>query len=186
MSSTNASSAQFQSILDAAFDSYAKKTGIELTKHPSADKLQDCHSPEDVIKLLLEREAAFKDHRDKYRQLIDCLRPVVKVVHGFSRFLGEASGLVPLPLTKAIFVSVDVLLSAANGVSASYDALTDLFECVSNFLDRLHIYTKISLSLTMSNIIVRIMVEVLSVFALATKQINQGRFKIRKAITWRE
>jgi hypothetical protein len=61
-------------------------------------------------------------------------------------------------------------------VSASYDALTDLFECVSNFLSRLHIYTKIPLSPTMSSIIVRIMVEVLSVFALATKQIDQGRF----------
>jgi len=94
MSSTTASSTKFQSILYAAFDSYVKQTGIDLAKHPSADNLQDCHSPEDVTKLLLEREAAFKDHRDKYRQLVDCLRPVVKVVHGFSGFLSEASGLV--------------------------------------------------------------------------------------------
>jgi len=63
------------------------------------------------------------------------------------------------------------------GVSASYDALTDLFQCVSNFLGRLHIYTEqIPLSPAMSDIIVRILVEVLSVFSLATKQINQGRF----------
>ena len=62
-------------------------------------------------------------------------------------------------------------------MSASYDALTDVFECVSNFLRRLHIYTEeIPLSPAMSDIIVQILVEVLSVFALATKQINQGRF----------
>src|SRR5260221_14412821 len=65
---------------------------------------------------------------------------------------------------------------AAAGVTASYDALADLFECVANFLRRLHIYTKkISLSPTMSDVMVKIMVEVLSVLSLATKQINQGR-----------
>jgi len=69
------------------------------------------------------------------------------------------------------------LQQAAIGVSASYDALADLFECVSNFLRRFQIYVeKVSLSPAMSDIVVKIMVEVLSVLALATKQINQGRF----------
>ena len=66
---------------------------------------------------------------------------------------------------------------AALGVSASYDALLDLFECVGSFLTRLHIYTeKIPFSPTMAHVIVNIMTEVLSVLALATKQIEQGRF----------
>jgi hypothetical protein len=69
---------------------------------------------------------------------------------------------------------------AATGVTASYDALADLFECVANFLRRFHIYTeKISSSQTMSDIMVKILVEVLSVLALATKQIKQGRFSKR-------
>ena len=69
------------------------------------------------------------------------------------------------------------LLQAAIGVSASYDALADLFECVSNFLRRVQIYAeKVSLSPAMSDIVVKIMVELLSVLALSTKQINQGRF----------
>ena len=62
------------------------------------------------------------------------------------------------------------------GVSASYDALVDLFDCVGNFLRRLHIYTeKVPLAPAMSDILMKIMVEVLGVFALATKQIKQGR-----------
>jgi hypothetical protein len=74
------------------------------------------------------------------------------------------------------FLCDTLLRQAAIGVSASYDALADLFECVANFLRRLHIYTeKISLSPTMSDIMIKIMVEVLSVLALATKQIKQGR-----------
>jgi hypothetical protein len=96
MSSTTTSSANFQSILDAALDSYTKQTGIDLTKHPSVDKLQNCRSPDDVLHILSEGESAFKDYRDQHRKLIDRLRPVVQVVHAFSAVLGEAVGLVRL------------------------------------------------------------------------------------------
>jgi fungal STAND N-terminal Goodbye domain len=92
--SSIATSSNFQSILDAALDNYVKQTGIDLTKHPSADQFQDCHSPDDVFRLLLHREKEFKDYRDKYRALIDRLSPVVKVVHVFSNILGDAAGLV--------------------------------------------------------------------------------------------
>lgn len=131
MSSTIVPSANFQPILDAALDSYAKQTGIDLRKHPSADKLQSCATSEDVLGLLQDREIAFKDYRDKHRKLINCLRPVVQIVQAFSGALGEVAGLVShrdlihLDLilfsyfshqvsfqpAKAIFVSVDVLLA---------------------------------------------------------------------------
>ena len=64
---------------------------------------------------------------------------------------------------------------AADGVSASYDALLELFECIGSFLKRLEIYTKISLSPLMTEIIVKIMVELLSILTQAKKQIKQGR-----------
>ena len=94
MSSAIASSANFQSILNAALDSYAKQTGIDLTRHPSADKLQNCRSPDDVLRILLERESAFKDYRDKYRNLIDRVRPIVQVLHAVSAAFSEVAGLV--------------------------------------------------------------------------------------------
>lgn len=69
-----------------------------------------------------------------------------------------------------------ILLQAAIGISTSYDALLDLFESVSNLLKRLHIYTeRIPLSPTVSDIVVKILAEVIAVLALATKQIKQGR-----------
>lgn len=52
----------------------------------------------------------------------------------------------------------------------------DLFECLGNFLKRLEIYTTIPPTPMMTTIIVRILVELLSVLALATKQVKQGRF----------
>ncbi|KAH9967917.1 Spc7 kinetochore protein-domain-containing protein [Russula dissimulans] len=185
MSST-ASSANFRSIFDVALDNYIKQTGIDLTRHSSAHKLQNCHSTEDILQLLLERETAFKEYRDKYRRLIDSLRPVVQVVHIFSGTLSKAANLVPFPPTKAIFAGIDILLSAVISITTSYDALIQLFESVANFLRRLHIYTQIPLSPTTFDVLVRIMGEILSVLALATRQINEGRFKIHQDITWRE
>jgi hypothetical protein len=68
---------------------------------------------------------------------------------------------------------------AASGITTSYDALIELFESVANFLKRLHIYTEIPFTSSMTGIVVKILVEVLSILALATKQIKQGRFSKR-------
>jgi hypothetical protein len=65
---------------------------------------------------------------------------------------------------------------AASGVSSSYEALLDLFQCLGSFLRRLDIYTRIPPTPIMTDIIVKIMAELLSVLALATNQIKQGRF----------
>ncbi len=64
---------------------------------------------------------------------------------------------------------------AASGVSSSYDSLVDLFECLGNFLKRLEIYTEIPFTPLMTDIIVKILVELLSVLGQATKQVQQGR-----------
>jgi hypothetical protein len=52
----------------------------------------------------------------------------------------------------------------------------DLFECLGNFLKRLEVYTTTPPTPMMMDLIIKIMVELLSVLALATKQIKQGRF----------
>ena len=59
-------------------------------------------------------------------------------------------------------------------MSASYDALLDLFESICSFLQRLDIYTKVQ-PMTMSEIIVKILVELIHTLAVATKQIRQGK-----------
>ncbi len=102
---------------------------------------------------------------------------------------------VPFQPAKVIFVGMDVLLAvrmpcqsptsrshyiwmlqAASGVSSSYDALVDLFDCVGNFLKCLRIHTNLPLTPSMMEISVKVMVDLLSVLALATKQIKLGRF----------
>ena len=87
-------STSFQPLLDVAFADYAKQIGIDPATHPFADRLQTCHSPDDVLKLLEDKAKEFKEYREGNRKLIDCLKPVVDVIHAFSGVLGEAVSLV--------------------------------------------------------------------------------------------
>jgi hypothetical protein len=62
---------------------------------------------------------------------------------------------------------------AAKRVSDDYDALIELFEHFERYLRRLQVFTTISPAL--EKILVEIMVELLGVLALTTRQINKGR-----------
>ena len=59
---------------------------------------------------------------------------------------------------------------------ASYDAMVDLFASFDNFLSRLSIYAGIPPTPALANVLVKIIVELLSMLTLATKQVKQGRF----------
>ena len=62
-------------------------------------------------------------------------------------------------------------------VSASYDAIVELFQNMSSFLERLEIYIKIPLSKSMAlaEIIIKILVTMISTLAVATNEVKQGR-----------
>ena len=64
---------------------------------------------------------------------------------------------------------------AAKAVSEAQEALIDIFERIENFFKRLEIYTEVRPSAAITDIIVKIMVEVLNILGIATKEIKQGR-----------
>ena len=61
-------------------------------------------------------------------------------------------------------------------MTSSYDALLDLFECLGDFLKRLEVYVAIPATPMMTDLVIKIITELLSVLALTTKEIKQGRF----------
>ena len=87
-------STSIRPILDAALADYTKQVGIDPAKHPFADQLHICHSPDDILMLLESKANEFKDYREGRRKLIDCIKPVVNVIHAFSDVLGEVVSLV--------------------------------------------------------------------------------------------
>jgi len=59
---------------------------------------------------------------------------------------------------------------------ASYDTLVELFASFENFLSRLRIYTGIPPTPVLTEVLVKIIAELLYTLALATKHVKRGRF----------
>ena len=96
---------------------------------------------------------------------------------------------------KVVFAGVGVLLSvrilldntrgsskhpfyiyqAAKDVQKSHDTLFDIFGRIESFFRRLEVYTQVRPTTEMMDTIIRIMVEVLTILGIATKEMKQGR-----------
>ncbi|KAH9046635.1 hypothetical protein EDB84DRAFT_1674021 [Lactarius hengduanensis] len=150
-------SSRFQAIFQAALKSYQKQTKKDLVAHPLASQLRSCDSTSAILAVLQNQ----------------WLIPTVNVLYAFSAAVSEGAGLVFSP-AKAIFAGIGVFLLAAKGVATSKDALAELFERIGYFFNRLETYTEVTPTVAMTNIITEIMVEVLTIFAIATKELRRG------------
>jgi hypothetical protein len=68
-----------------------------------------------------------------------------------------------------------VVLQAAKDASARQDKHIKLFNRIERFFRRLEIYTGITPTTAMTDIVIEIMVEVLTILAIATKEMRRGR-----------
>ncbi|KAH9073597.1 hypothetical protein EDB83DRAFT_84335 [Lactarius deliciosus] len=174
--SASSSSSNFQSIFNAALKAYEKKTKKDLLAHPLAAQLQGCNSPADILLVLQDKVNELDQSRSVDERLSRWLNPTIEVLYAFFATLGEGVGLVFSP-AKVIFAGAGVLLLAAKDVEAGHDALVDLFERIENFFKRLESYTSVRPTDVMTDMIIKIMIEVLNIFAIATKEMKQSRAK---------
>ncbi|KAH9012106.1 hypothetical protein EDB84DRAFT_979410 [Lactarius hengduanensis] len=176
MSQTPSSSSDLQAIFNASIQEYQKKTKKDLLLHPLMGQLQTCNSPADILAVLRTQVQQFEQSTSSDNKLTKWLIPTVNVLNAFSGALGGGVGLVFSP-AKVIFAGAGVLLLAAKDVAASQDALIDIFERIESFFRRLEEYSEVPTTEAMKDIIVKIMVEVLGIFGIVTKEMKQGRTK---------
>ncbi|KAH9999583.1 hypothetical protein BJV74DRAFT_986494 [Russula compacta] len=155
------SSSNFQSVLTTALDAYEKKTKNKLLTHPLIAQLQSCDSPSAILAVLEDIIHQFDKRRSSDQRLANWLNPTVNVVYAFSATLSAGVSLVESqPVIRPYFLQHKSYLL----VSASFSW-------------RLETYTEVSPTPAMTDMILKIMVEVLSIFAIATKDIRQRRSK---------
>ncbi|KAH9018462.1 hypothetical protein EDB84DRAFT_1581534, partial [Lactarius hengduanensis] len=173
---TAAASSRFQDIFNAAMKSYQKQTKKDLIAHPLASQLQSCDATSAILAVLQDQVQEFDQAHSGDERLIKWLIPTVNVLYAFSAAVSEGVGLVFSP-AKVIFAGIGVLLLAAKDVAASKDTLAELFERIGFFFNRLESYTEVTPTAAMTNIITKIMVEVLMIFGIATKELRRGSAK---------
>ncbi|KAF8469892.1 hypothetical protein DFH94DRAFT_812381 [Russula ochroleuca] len=172
------SSSSFQLIINNALKAYEKRTKNDLLAHPLAAQIQACDSLTAILTVLQQQIQGLDQPRsdDRWTKWLD---PTVNVLFAFSATLGAGVSLA-FPPANAIFTGIGVLLSisqTAKDVQASKDTIMDIFERIEMFFRRLEIYTDVPPTAQMMDTIVRIMVEVLLILGIATKEIKQGRLK---------
>ncbi|EMD34291.1 hypothetical protein CERSUDRAFT_125476 [Gelatoporia subvermispora B] len=163
-----------------ALNEYTGQTGADLTTDPLMIRLNECDKVEEIMDILQERTKAFGEFRngDAKVQLLRTLSPIVTAVLalGPSETLGEGFSVV-CPPANAIVGAIAVLLKATKDVSTSYDSLVELLNGISKFLERLALYGRMSLTVPMREILIKTLATVISILALATKEVELGRLK---------
>ncbi|KAN0113422.1 hypothetical protein V8E52_007703, partial [Russula decolorans] len=173
----NLPSVQFPEIFEAALEEYKEKTKNDIKSDLLFAKLQDCNSSDAVLDVLEEKARALKrlQRGDWKHELMGSLKPIVETLFRLSNEDVVKDGIVSIfPPAKAIFTGIGLLLDAAKRLRSDYDALIELFEHFERYLRRLQVFTTVPLAL--GEILVKIMVELLGVLALTTRQINKGQF----------
>ncbi|KAF8263828.1 hypothetical protein EI94DRAFT_1806664 [Lactarius quietus] len=148
----------------------------DLLTHPLATQLQSCKSSSDILAVLHDKVNEFNKSRGNNEKLSSWLNPTINILYTFSATLGQGVGLIFSP-ANLVSEGIGVLLLAAKDVDASEEALADLFERIENFFRRLESYTGVPPTDAMTDMTVNIMVEILNIFAIATKEMMQGRAK---------
>ncbi|KAH9010288.1 hypothetical protein EDB84DRAFT_1570636 [Lactarius hengduanensis] len=166
----------FQSILDKALIEYKTKTRKDLITHPLADQIKSCDSPGAILAVLQEKANKLKRSQNGDERLTKWLTPTVNILTAFSSTLGEGVSTV-FPPTKIIFSAIGILLVAAKDTAASRDVLIELFDKIESFFVRIQTYTEVPPTTEMINVMGKIMAEVLSILAIMTKEMKQGRTK---------
>ncbi|KAH8984888.1 hypothetical protein EDB86DRAFT_2810520, partial [Lactarius hatsudake] len=164
----------FGTIFGAALEAHKKQTKKDVTFHPLATQLQSCDTPSAILAILRAQVQAFDQSQSADEKLTKWLDPTVNVLYAFSATLGEGVGLA-FPPAKTIFTGIGVLLQAVKDVRASQNALVDLFGRMEYFFKRLEKYIDVRPTAAMTDIIVKIMVELISILGMVTKEIRQGR-----------
>ena len=67
------------------------------------------------------------------------------------------------------------MYQVAKGVEAGGGAIVDVLESVKRLFRHLDIYTRIPHSLALDEMVIKIVMEMLSILALATKQLTRGQ-----------
>ena len=153
---------------------YADVTGMSPldATFPRLDSLKD-------LRVQLEAEENhFSDFRNKKRRLFGAIQNIVAPFEKFGTLVG---GIVAptFPPAPSIMGAILLLVQAGRGVSAALDSVMDLFDDLGLFARRLDLYEKVSLTIGMKEIIVRVFVVVLKTCAFSRKLVRRGVLKGR-------
>ncbi|KAI0269073.1 hypothetical protein BGY98DRAFT_1101257 [Russula aff. rugulosa BPL654] len=158
------------SLFNNALKAYEKRTKKDLLAHPLAADLQNCNSPTNILAILHKQVQGLDQSMSSDDRWTKWLDPTVHVLYMLSETLGKGISLVFSPG------------KAAKNTRKSHETLIEIFGRIESFFRRLSIYTQVPSTPEMLDTIIQIMVEVLTILGIATKEMKQGRLIWKRLI----
>lgn len=163
---------QFADVLKSAAKVYKDSTGETLESFMTPPM----RTVDDLERELSRRNGTFAAFRAKRRTLFDALVVVLKPVEVAGHIVASAASDAFAP-AQNIYAAVMYLVNAARNVSATYDAILELFAQLADFTPRLEAYVKHRMSPGLLRKLASILATIFEVFVLATREIRAGRIK---------
>jgi len=152
---------------------YKKPTKHDLASHPLTAELHSRDSPSAIIAVLRTQA---DPSQNPHGRLIGWLVTTVPVLHAFSATLGN--GVEPIfPPSNAIFSGIGVLLQATKDVRSAEDVLVGLFDRIEMIFQPLVAYTGIRPTAAMADIVAKIVVNVLYILGIVTKEVGRDEWR---------
>ena len=85
-------SSHLRVLFDVALDDYKQQTGIELAKHPLAERLQGGNTVDSVTAILHEQAQDFKEFREKDK-VLKPLKKILTILHRLSSVVDLGLGI---------------------------------------------------------------------------------------------
>lgn len=186
-------SSYLRAILESAYRDYEIRTGMTLAAQPFVQQLEYYPSAKSMTSLLQGHIPTFCDSWRSHR-MMGLIESIVYDICMLSTTVALGDAILQPPPGKAVLTGLATLLTvcvllyflvehgcdirirkAAKGTSADYDALVDCLGLTKQFLKYLNVYTKIVPTPPMHEILVMIVVELLAILALATKEFILGQ-----------
>ncbi|KAI9833813.1 MAG: hypothetical protein M1826_006336 [Phylliscum demangeonii] len=153
-----------------AVSQYYKTTGINLHD----DRSPKPRSAEDLLKQVDQQQSNFTEFRNKRATMFQVLQVTLMPVELLGNVAAGGASMA-FPPSSLIFGAVTYLIDAAHGVSAAYDAIIDLFSTMKEFTGRLTIHLQQEIPPELQKIVTEIFMALMSICALSTKYIKEGR-----------
>ncbi|KAI2823063.1 hypothetical protein CBS115989_1773 [Aspergillus niger] len=169
MTITHESHSQFAVTWDLALKRYTAAVGRQLDDpslpHPS--------SVEELLNRLDSQNGHFSQFRENKRSLFNILTCICNPIERFGSMAASIASNA-FPASSVCFSAITYLIDAAKDVSASYNAVIELFFTLKDFLVRLAIYDGSRMSDALQAKVVDILVTLLEIFGQATKLVRAG------------
>ncbi|VDB94191.1 unnamed protein product [Peniophora sp. CBMAI 1063] len=164
----------FPGLLNAALGEYRQSlNGTLLSEYESLigdfARCATCDETLDVLRRTSQRLKASRQGSRTSQALAKAIAPLVRGLNAVLETVSETASSAGVPGGKGIFAAIAVLLKAADRTQLTSDHLEKLFARMHTCVERLAVRLPAPMSKAAENVAVKLLVQTLTVLALATK-----------------